>query len=228
MNDVTSVAGRTGAVVLTKSDVGLSDVDNVSAADLRDRATHTGTQAISTITGLQTSLNGKASLSSGNIFTGGNTFSGSSRFDGGFNIGGNTLGSAAFLNAIGTAPLYGRDSVVGTVSGTPINPTGSVCEIGSNSNGGYFKYANGLLICTRDITLDFGTLDAQGPFIWATPFLETPSVSGSGLVGTYQNYINALRGLVVMATDTTFQLRLGSTSLTFANPVRIVGLGRWG
>jgi len=34
---------------VTKSQVGLSDVDNVSAADLRDRSTHTGTQPASTI-----------------------------------------------------------------------------------------------------------------------------------------------------------------------------------
>jgi hypothetical protein len=35
---------------VTKSQVGLGDVDNVSAADLRDRSTHTGTQAATTVT----------------------------------------------------------------------------------------------------------------------------------------------------------------------------------
>ena len=35
---------------VTKAQVGLSDVDNVSAADLRDRSTHTGTQAATTVT----------------------------------------------------------------------------------------------------------------------------------------------------------------------------------
>ena len=66
---VTSVAGKTGAVTLVKSDVGLSNVDNTSdvnkivstmqaAADSAvqsfsiQRANHTGTQAASTITGL--------------------------------------------------------------------------------------------------------------------------------------------------------------------------------
>ena len=47
---VQSVNTQTGAVVLTKTDVGLSDVDNVSATDLRDRSTHTGTQAATTVT----------------------------------------------------------------------------------------------------------------------------------------------------------------------------------
>jgi len=49
---------------LDKSAVGLGNVDNVSAANLRDRATHTGTQAISTVSGLQTELDGKAAVGS--------------------------------------------------------------------------------------------------------------------------------------------------------------------
>ena len=57
---VDSVAGKTGVVTLVKADVGLGNVDNVSSASLRDRTTHTGEQAISTITGLQTALDGKS------------------------------------------------------------------------------------------------------------------------------------------------------------------------
>jgi hypothetical protein len=60
VNKVDSVAGRTGVITLTKTDVGLGSVDDVSAASLRDRTTHTGVQAISSITGLQTALDGKA------------------------------------------------------------------------------------------------------------------------------------------------------------------------
>lgn len=47
---VSSVAGKTGDVSLSKSDVGLSNVDNISAASLRDRSTHTGTQSADTLT----------------------------------------------------------------------------------------------------------------------------------------------------------------------------------
>jgi len=77
---VQSVAGRTGTVTLAKSDVGLGNVDNTAdaskpvstaqaAADAVvqayaiQRANHTGAQAISTVTGLQTSLDGKAATS---------------------------------------------------------------------------------------------------------------------------------------------------------------------
>lgn len=46
-----------------RTNLGLGNVSNVSAADLRNRATHTGTQAISTVSGLQSALDGKAALS---------------------------------------------------------------------------------------------------------------------------------------------------------------------
>lgn len=46
---------------ITKTSLGLGSVDNVSAANLRDRATHTGQQAMSTITGLVDAMALKAS-----------------------------------------------------------------------------------------------------------------------------------------------------------------------
>ena len=48
------LAAKSNPHEVTKSQVGLGNVDNVSAANLRDRSTHTGTQAASTITGLAT------------------------------------------------------------------------------------------------------------------------------------------------------------------------------
>jgi hypothetical protein len=53
---VSSVAGRTGAVTLTAADVGLGNVSNVDATA---RANHTGSQAITTVTGLQAALDAK-------------------------------------------------------------------------------------------------------------------------------------------------------------------------
>jgi hypothetical protein len=41
---------------ITKSDVGLGNVDNVSATSLRDRSTHTGTQLASTISDFDTAV----------------------------------------------------------------------------------------------------------------------------------------------------------------------------
>jgi hypothetical protein len=45
-SDVNSVNGFTGIVTLQKSDLGLGSVDNVSAADLRTRSTHTGNETV--------------------------------------------------------------------------------------------------------------------------------------------------------------------------------------
>lgn len=44
---------------VTKAQIGLPDVDNVSAANLRDRSTHTGTQPTSSVAGLDLALAGK-------------------------------------------------------------------------------------------------------------------------------------------------------------------------
>lgn len=57
---VNSINGRLGAITLTKTDVGLGSVDNIGAASLRDRTTHTGEQAIATVTGLQAALDSKS------------------------------------------------------------------------------------------------------------------------------------------------------------------------
>ena len=72
---VDSVNGRTGAVTLTKSDVGLANVDNTSDANkpvstatqtaLDGKANTVHTHSIAQITGLQTDLNNLASSISG-------------------------------------------------------------------------------------------------------------------------------------------------------------------
>ena len=70
---------------VTATQVGLGDVDNVSAADLRDRTTHTGVQAISTVTGLQSALDDKAdkttTLTAGVGLDGGGDLSDNRTFD---------------------------------------------------------------------------------------------------------------------------------------------------
>lgn len=70
---VASVAGKTGAVTLAKADVGLGNVDNTSDAGkpvstatqtaLNGKANTSHSHAISDVTNLQTTLDGKADLS---------------------------------------------------------------------------------------------------------------------------------------------------------------------
>ena len=63
-NTVSSVAGKTGAVILSKSDVGLGNIDNTS--DMNKPVS----------TAVQTALNKKANLSGGNAFSGDQTMYG--------------------------------------------------------------------------------------------------------------------------------------------------------
>ncbi|MFZ1812571.1 MAG: hypothetical protein WAU02_03585 [Candidatus Saccharimonadales bacterium] len=64
-----AAASATDAGVMTTSDktkldgIAAGATANATDAQLRDRATHTGTQAIATVTGLQTALDGKADVS---------------------------------------------------------------------------------------------------------------------------------------------------------------------
>lgn len=71
---VSAVAGLTASLTshtssssnphgTTKAQVGLGNVDNVPAASLRDRSTHTGSQSISTVLNLQSSLDAKLNAS---------------------------------------------------------------------------------------------------------------------------------------------------------------------
>lgn len=50
------------------------------------------------------------------------------------------------------AMLYGQNTILGTVSQSGGVPTGAIIERGSNANGGYVKYADGTLICTKEVT----------------------------------------------------------------------------
>lgn len=64
-NATTGTAGFMSAADKTKLDgIAAGATANATDAQLRDRATHTGTQAISTVTGLQTALDSKANADS--------------------------------------------------------------------------------------------------------------------------------------------------------------------
>ena len=58
------------------------------------------------------------------------------------------LGSASLVDAIGSGDLYGRDSILGTVSETAGVPTGAIIESGSNSDGYWSQFADGTQIET--------------------------------------------------------------------------------
>lgn len=118
---VTSVQGRTGDVVINKSDVGLSNVDNVSAANLRARSSHTGTQPHTTITGL-------GSAATVNMGTGG------------ANIRTNTQNDARFVQQSG----YTAFNPNGDYSGLRARAT-TAADVGAPPTSRTFTAGNGLV-----------------------------------------------------------------------------------
>ena len=64
-NSVTSVQGRTGAVTVSKSDVGLSNVDNVKQMPISGGVLENYREKLTTLSGTSTAIN----LSLGNVFT---------------------------------------------------------------------------------------------------------------------------------------------------------------
>ena len=65
VNTVTSVAGKTGAVAVSKSDVGLSNVDNVKQMPISGGVLENYREKLVTLSGTSTAIN----LSLGNVFT---------------------------------------------------------------------------------------------------------------------------------------------------------------
>jgi hypothetical protein len=107
-------------------------------------------------------------------------------------------------------------------------PTGAVIERGSNANGDYVRFADGLQICTvsftmPDLTNASGSLFMSDSFNWAFPaaFAALPSLSGTG--GATIRWLGGLPANNVVAS-----MRIMST-VSSASPVtgNALAIGRW-
>ena len=141
-------------------------------------------------------------------------------------------GLAMIKGATGTKPVK-----AGFANGYALNDieSGTIIETGTNVNGTYYKYSNGLLICTKpDHTFGATTIPvASGLFktpvaTWTYPATfsqPTVSISGTCHAGAGSNWL----GLDNMAvTGTAFQGTLFSvTNSTYNNSVNLTAIGRW-
>lgn len=64
-------------------------------------------------------------------------------------LAGLNAGDYQHLTAAEKADMYSKDNILDTVSQTAGVPTGGVIESGSNANGEYVRFADGLQICTN-------------------------------------------------------------------------------
>jgi hypothetical protein len=128
---------------------------------------------------------------------------------------------------------YDRANTVGTVAQVSGVPTNALMEIGSNANGTFWRFANGLQICIGSL-ISGGTASVQGSIYVSTPasgsfpiaFVAAPVVVASGL------YNASGMG---WATQATFQTAAiwGSWAVCFgasngsASTIYLMAIGRW-
>jgi len=74
--------------------------------------------------------------------------------------------------------VYAEGNILGTVTESSGVPTGAIIERGSNANGEFVKYADGTMICTRDISVNHTSTGIQG-FTWPAVFAFSANLSVS-------------------------------------------------
>jgi hypothetical protein len=117
--------------------------------------------------------------------------------------------------------VFSRDNIVGTVSQTSGIPTGAVMETGSNNNGNFTRFANGLLICVSPTSWG-----ETGEFTWTFPaaFNGNPSVTciGGLNVGENPSSIGAI-GFQSLGTASVLIRKQFTGSRTALS----IAIGRW-
>lgn len=128
------------------------------------------------------------------------------------------------IDAAGKAVIPG---VVGTVAQVGGIPTGQIVERGSNTNGGYVRFADGMQICLRSAIVSSAEAN-QTPFagVWTFPaaFSGNPVLSGSAHVNDNvdgyflhisfrQNSSTSIRVVAQKATTTGGSVFVAATAI---------------
>jgi len=127
------------------------------------------------------------------------------------------LGSAA------VAPILGTVSQSGGV------PTGAIIQRGSNSNGGFVRFADGTQICTVSVapTLTAATSAVQSAYVWTFPAAFVGYPRGTWATRNFggEELITWLR--VNSATNASFSLKNTGAAINAAYDVEAYAIGRW-
>ena len=134
-----------------------------------------------------------------------------------------------------TGEVYTSGNILGTVSQSGGVPTGAIIERGSNANGEFVKYADGTMICIRNLPVTITTTEtnvygstagvlnkAIGTGInFPSVFAATPTVSANPVS-------NTLRTATVFARSTSNYSFSAYTERPDTNhTVDIIAIGRW-
>ena len=147
------------------------------------------------------------------------------------------LGSASLVDAIGSGDLYGRDSIIGTVSETAGVPTGAIIESGSNANGEYTKFADGTLICRlpSQPTTFLNTSNLKVDWSYPVPFLTPPEVLPSIDLEEFSSTFRNIKPLVYARSIGNISCDVGFASdseftsgvESLGDDISAVAIGRW-
>lgn len=163
----TASAGSATAAAASAVDA-INAASSINQSFLLNRTNHTGTQAISTIVNLQTSLDAKKNITDNTTIAQGGT-------------GATTAAGARTNLGLGTAAVA---AILGTVSQSGGVPTGAILQKGSNANGSYLRFADGTQICWQEVTGVKATTSAyNGGFIttrddalFPIPFIDAATI----------------------------------------------------
>ncbi|WP_130926665.1 phage tail protein [Pseudomonas sp. Sample_14] len=145
--------------------------------------------------------------------------------------GGKTQAAARTGLGLGSAAVA---AIVGTVSQYGGLPTGALMEYGTNSGGEFWKFASGLMICTKKVALG-ATSFAAGPIFTcvssavgampavfaANPYVAANGISdalGGGWGSCYVNWSASTWGSWAIYTE---------VSRTSASTLNLIAIGKW-
>lgn len=121
---------------------------------------------------------------------------------------------------------YHTGNILGTVSQSGGAPTGAIIESGSNANGSYTKFADGILIMNATVPFDFSNLDSEVYSYPSTP-VDTNNVYCSiSFINTAIPARHAVyAGTSVMGSN---GWRVANTSTTAETlSIFLTAIGRW-
>jgi len=128
--------------------------------------------------------------------------------------------------------VYSKDNILGTVSESGGVPTGAIIERGSNANGEFVKYADGTMICSRNIgTLfyDLNTYKNHGSFSYAASFASVVGLSVNGRVSTTTGSVNIGNCNAWDVDNSSVKIQSEGTngSHSRTSELRFIAVGRW-
>lgn len=107
-------------------------------------------------------------------------------------------------------------------------PAGVIIEQGSNSNGSYVRWSNGLQVCTATVTPDRTIKNTEQPFPFPREFIAVPFVRDAHAFGTNIGYQESCASAIVGASSARWRVAFTKTTTTGATlAMGLFAIGWW-